>query len=95
MASREKAAAERLKDDEDVRRALKQAGASADESTEKPPVKRRHTLFVSTYILLLVLLGGVYYALRLGYFDYCVVRESLELLRPSWPLGGKPQGYGG
>lgn len=70
MASREKAAAERLKDDEDVRRALKQAGASADESTEKPPVKRRHTLFVSTYILLLVLLGGVYYALRLGYFDY-------------------------
>jgi flavin reductase (DIM6/NTAB) family NADH-FMN oxidoreductase RutF len=29
---------------------------------------------------------------RLGYFDYCVVGESLEILRPSWPLGGKSQG---
>jgi len=25
---------------------------------------------------------------RLGYYDYNVVSDSLEMLRPSWPLGG-------
>ena len=30
---------------------------------------------------------------RLGYFDYCVVSESFELLRPSWPLNApRPSG---
>lgn len=26
---------------------------------------------------------------RLGYFDYCVIGESLEILRPTWPLGAR------
>jgi len=26
---------------------------------------------------------------RLGYFDYAVVTESLEMMRPDWPLGDK------
>ena len=32
---------------------------------------------------------------RLGYFDYNVVSDSLEMLRPGWPLGTKPSGAGG
>lgn len=32
---------------------------------------------------------------RLGYFDYCVVSEAFEILRPTWPLGGPASGAGG
>lgn len=32
---------------------------------------------------------------RLGYFDYSVVSESREILRPTWPLSGKSGTYGG
>lgn len=32
---------------------------------------------------------------RLGYFDYSVVSDSMEILRPTWPLGGTSGGYGG
>src|SRR5579885_1606899 len=77
MATKEKAEAERLKQDEDVRRALKQTGgktlkrqeASAEE--EKPPEQqeKQHKLWAGTYLLLLVALGVLYYALRLNFFD--------------------------
>ena len=29
---------------------------------------------------------------RLGYFDYCVVSEAMEVLRPRWPLNGGNSG---
>jgi len=29
---------------------------------------------------------------RLGYFDYSVVKDSLEMLRPDWPLKGESKG---
>src|SRR5579885_1523368 len=77
MATKEKAEAERLKQDEDVRRALKQTGgktlkrqeASAEE--EKPPEQqeKQHKFWAGTYLLLLVALGVLYYALRLNFFD--------------------------
>ncbi len=71
MATKEKVEAERLKEHEEVRRALKQAGAPPEEDEpEKPPVEARHKFFIGTYLLLLVALGVVYYAIRLRYFDF-------------------------
>lgn len=75
MATKEKAEAERLKQNEDVKRALKQTGAQALKETEarqeakQPPGEKSHTLWLGTYVLLLVALGVLYYALRLNYFD--------------------------
>jgi small-conductance mechanosensitive channel len=77
MATREKAEAERLKQNEDVKRALKQTGGQALKEKEareeegKPPeqAEKVHKLWAGTYLLLLVALGVLYYALRLHFFD--------------------------
>ena len=83
MATKEKVEAERLKQqDEDVKRALDQTGGKTlkpvevhkEEEAKKPQVRRtRHKLWIFTYLLLLVALGGVYYALRLKSFDFAAV----------------------
>lgn len=77
METKEKAEAERLKQNEDVKRALKQTGGKAlkeSEAREKearePPAEKSHTLWLSTYLILLIALGFVYYALRLKVFDF-------------------------
>src|SRR5437868_3922597 len=79
MATREKAEAERLKEqDEDVKRALEQTGGkalkpeeAAREEAERPPrTKRRHKLWIGTYFLALVALGALHYAVRLEFFDF-------------------------
>ncbi|MFL6335200.1 MAG: mechanosensitive ion channel family protein [Pyrinomonadaceae bacterium] len=79
MATREKAEAERLKEqDEDVKRALEQTGGKAlkpeevaREKAERPPrTKRRHKLWIGTYFLALVALGALHYAVRLEFFDF-------------------------
>src|ERR1051326_996627 len=76
MATKEKAEAERLKQNEDVKRALKQTGGKALKETEahaeeKPPEQeeKQHKFWAGTYLLLLVALGVLYYALRLNFFD--------------------------
>lgn len=77
MATREKAEAERLKQNEDVARALKQTGGQALKEREarkeegKPPeqAEKLHKFWAGTYLLLLVVLGVVYYGLRLNFFD--------------------------
>jgi small-conductance mechanosensitive channel len=81
MATKEKAEAERLKQqDEDVKRALDQTGGKAlkpaearAEETKKPQAQTRHRLWIGTYLLLLVALGVVHYALRLKFFDFAAV----------------------
>ena len=57
---------EQLKGLRDVQRALKQTGRAADEVQGSPPVRTRQKVWLGTYLLALVLLGCVYYALRLG-----------------------------
>jgi small-conductance mechanosensitive channel len=77
MATKEKAEAERLKQDEDVKRALNQTGgqalketeARAEEAKQPPQPEKRHKLWAGTYLLLLVALCVLYYALRLNFFD--------------------------
>ena len=76
METKEKAEAERLKQNEDVKRALKQTGGQAlkekearKEEAKRPPAEKSHALWLGTYVLLLAALGVLYYALRLNYFD--------------------------
>jgi small-conductance mechanosensitive channel len=59
---------ERLKDQEDVRRALKQTATT--KKTTQPVVETRQKVWIGTYVLLLVGLGGIYYLTRLGFFNF-------------------------
>jgi small-conductance mechanosensitive channel len=61
---------EQLKGLRDVQRALKQTGRAADEVQESPPVRTRQKVWIGTYLLALLLLGCVYYALRLGALSF-------------------------
>lgn len=78
MATKEKAEAERLKEqDEDVKRALEQTGGKAlkeeeaeREEAKRPPRGKRHKLWIGTYLLALVGLGCLHYAVRLKSFDF-------------------------
>jgi len=79
MATKEKAEAERLKrQDEDVKRAPEQTGGkalkpqeAAKAEAERPPrERRRHKLWISTYLLALVALAALLYAVRLKFFDF-------------------------
>ena len=66
--STEQEKVERLKSHEDVRRALKQT-ATTKEVTQ-PVVETRQKVWIGTYVLLLVGLGGIYYLTRLGFFNF-------------------------
>lgn len=78
MATKEKAEAERLKEqDEDVKRALEQTGGKAlkpeeaeREEAQRPPRPKHHKLWIGTYILMLFALGALHYAVRLEFFDF-------------------------
>ncbi|HEV2861293.1 MAG TPA: mechanosensitive ion channel domain-containing protein [Pyrinomonadaceae bacterium] len=87
MSGREKAEAERLKQDEEVRRALRQTGGqalkepepAADEEKARP--RGRHRFVLGTYAVVLLALGAVLYALRLEFFDFAAVyRPPLQRL---------------
>jgi small-conductance mechanosensitive channel len=80
MATKEKVEAERLKQNEDVKLALEQTGGQSlkpvearKEEAKKPQARTRNRLWIVTYLLLLVALGVVYYALRLKFFDFAAV----------------------
>lgn len=78
MATKEKAEAERLRrHDEDVKRALEQTGGKAlkpeeaeREEAARPPRPGRHKLWIVTYVLALLALGALHYAVRLHFFDF-------------------------
>ena len=59
---------EQLKQQEDVKRALKQTAGNKD--LARPAVETKHKLFIGTYALVLIALGGVYYLLRLRFFGF-------------------------
>ena len=59
---------EQLKQQEDVKRALKQTAGHKE--TARPAVETKHKLFIGTYTLVLIALGGVYYLLRLRFFGF-------------------------
>jgi small-conductance mechanosensitive channel len=59
---------EQLKDQEDVRLALKQTAINKEET--KPVVEATQKVWIVTYFLLLIGLGGLYYLLRLRFFGF-------------------------
>ena len=59
---------EQLKQQEDVRRALKQT--TGTKKIAPPAVEAKHKLFVGTYALILLALDGIYYLLRLRFFGF-------------------------
>src|SRR5690349_19144895 len=68
---------EQLKQQEDVKRALKQTAGT--KAVAQPVVKTKHKLFIGTYVLVLIALGGVYYLLRLRFFG--IAGRYLPLLQ--------------
>jgi small-conductance mechanosensitive channel len=74
---------EQLKKHDDVRKALKQT-AGNKEST-KPAVETKQKVWIGTYMLLLIGLGGLYYLLRLKFFGFA--GEYLHTLLQHLALG--------
>lgn len=68
MADKEKAKAEELKKDEDVRRALEQT--AGNKPAKLPPVETKQKFWLGTYLLLLLGFGAIYYFLWLGQFGF-------------------------
>lgn len=66
MENIEKAEAEQLKQNEDVKRALKQTTPNQEE--EKPKAKAAEKVWLGTHVLVLLGLGVFYYLLRLKFF---------------------------
>ena len=58
---------EELKKDEDVRRALEQAGGA--KPSKITTVEPKEKFFLGTYLILLLATGAFYYIVRLGYLD--------------------------
>ena len=59
---------DQLKQQEDVKRALKQTAGNKE--TTRPAVETKHKLFIGTYALVLDALGGAYFLLRLRYLSF-------------------------
>ncbi|MDQ2856399.1 MAG: mechanosensitive ion channel family protein, partial [Acidobacteriota bacterium] len=58
---------EELKQQSDIRKALKQTGAAPVSAA--PTVERKHKVFIGTYLVVLFALGALYYFLRLHPFN--------------------------
>jgi small-conductance mechanosensitive channel len=72
---KEKAEVEQLKNQEDVRLALKQTATNKEAA--KPVVEASQKVWIITYVLLLVGLCGLYYLLRLRFFGFAAKYVSL------------------
>ncbi|MGB9182347.1 MAG: mechanosensitive ion channel family protein [Pyrinomonadaceae bacterium] len=67
MSQEHKAEVEQIKQQEDVKRALEQ---TVGKEQPKEPVETKHKVFLGTYFVLLLSLGGLYYLLRLNLFSF-------------------------
>src|SRR5438270_839491 len=73
----EQAKVEELKQQEDVQQALKQTAGNKEPA--KPVVETKHKVYLGTYFILLLGLGGLYYLLGLRYFG--LAAEAARLLQ--------------
>ncbi|HMF57641.1 MAG TPA: mechanosensitive ion channel family protein [Pyrinomonadaceae bacterium] len=71
---------EELKQHEDVKRALKQT-AGVQQPQEPVEVKTKEKVFIGTYVLLLVSLGGLYYLLSLGVLTFGFASRYVPFLQ--------------
>jgi small-conductance mechanosensitive channel len=75
MPDQDKIEVEQLKQQEDVKRALRQTAGNKD--APAPAVETKHKLFIGTYLLILVGLGCLYYLLRLRFFGFAAAYVPL------------------
>jgi small-conductance mechanosensitive channel len=68
MVSKEKAEAEQLKKQEYIKREFKRTATTKEET--KLTVETKHKVWLGTHMLVLLGLTGLYYLLRLGYFEF-------------------------
>ena len=59
---------EELKKDDNIRRAFEQTAGNKPQT--KPKIKTSHKFWLGIYLLLMIALGVLYYALRLHFFDF-------------------------
>lgn len=65
-AEQEQHEVEQIKQQRDVKRALKQTGAKEEEK----PVETKHKLVISTYVILIIALGALYYLFGRRFFGF-------------------------
>lgn len=68
---KQQAEVERLKKDDNVRRAFEQTAGNKKQT--KPKVEAKHKLWLGIYVVLLLGLGAFYYLLRLHFLDFAAV----------------------
>src|SRR5688572_27518600 len=68
MTTKEHIEVERLKNQEEIQRELKRTAAGKEETAVV--VEAKHKVWFGSYLLLLLGLTGLYYLLRLGFFDF-------------------------
>src|SRR5438309_1723468 len=66
-ATSTEAKVEQLKQHSDIQKALKQTAAAKE--TSSPTVEKKQKMFLGTYALVVVVLGAVYYILKLQLFN--------------------------
>jgi small-conductance mechanosensitive channel len=64
-----------LEQQEDIKRALRQTTPAKE--TETPVVEAKHKIFIGSYVLALIGLGGLYYLLRLRFFGFAALYVPL------------------
>lgn len=75
MVDKESAKVEIIKQQPEVKRALKQA--TGDKETDKPKVETKHKLWLGTYVLVLLGLGGLHYLLGWKFFGFTDAQRAL------------------
>ena len=83
---------EQLKEQPEVQKALKQTGGAAEKAAaeqqqpQSPPVETRHKVWIGTYVIALLALGGLYYGLRLNALGVGEQLAALGLSEQYWWL---------
>ena len=81
---------EQLKGQPEVQKALKQTGGTAEkaaaEQQQSPPVETRHKVWIGTYVIALLALGGLYYGLRLNALGVGEQLAALGFSEQYWRL---------
>ena len=67
---REQIEVEQLKEQPEVQKALKQTAGTEEQAQAPPPVETRQKLWIVSYLIALVVLGALYYAVRLEAFNF-------------------------
>jgi len=88
---KEQSEVEQLREQPEVQKALKQTGgaaekAAAEQQQQSPPVETRQKVWIGTYVIALLALGGLYYGLRLNALGVGEQLASVGFVEQYWWL---------